>query len=434
MTWFPTRESRLRWERWLSYLVEACLAVCLALLIILYPKSYDFCNNLATLAAICALAMITLRPPADKPVWPYWAFISALVAFYGFNLLSIHLAEEVPGIGHSSSRWVHLPGLVLCLAVGLGVRNQRSAGRLIAVLLLVSGLWYLGELINIPWRSPFLGNRFIGSREYFTVTANELLPLFALFLGSAALVKDRRLALASLSGAVMVGVLLFLTKTRSTLLVMIFVTIPLTVLVNRQFGDRLRKFTGSFRQRLVILGLLVFLVAPAAAAVWYYNASPERRSLINVFSRFSAYKICFQVADKEPWSRIMIGHGRFSHTFAAVARHYQTDSPVMHGEELYHAHNVLLQTFLETGILGTMALVLLVATAFYRALWAWLKKGETFPVVPGVMIVALSTIIVMSQMDYCLQTVPGFLCWFIIGMAFASGTSEEKNSLQEGSD
>ena len=45
------------------------------------------------------------------------------------------------------------------------------------------------------------------------------------------------------------------------------------------------------------------------------------------------------------------------------------------------------------------------------------------PVSIGVMVIALVTMGALGQIDYCLDRVEGQLCWFIIGLAFASGSS-----------
>jgi len=397
---------------------EVFLSVYLVLIISLFPDSTNYCNNLATLAAACGFGLLLLRPPKPKPDWPFWMFVLAIFGFYLLNDLAVHLAENIPDLGVSMSKWKHLPGLLLAFATGISLRTRNSAGRVLAVLLAAAGLWYLGELAGISWRPEvWQGNRYAASREYHTILAMELLPLFSVYFSYALILKSRRLALAALSGAVVIGTAIFLNKSRFVLLTMGFVTIPAAFVIQNRFG--------TFRQRLAEACLWIFVIAPAIGAFWYYNASPERRSSYNASLRISAWKISAQITENSTWQKIVLGHGRFPRTFDALAAHYPTDYDKIDKNALvrgqyHHAHNVLVQTFLETGILGVLALMGIWLSAFYRALSAWLKAKEPMPV-SGAMAVAMLTIAVMAQMDYCFYGVAGFICWFLIGLAFASG-------------
>jgi len=146
--------------------------------------------------------------------------------------------------------------------------------------------------------------------------------------------------------------------------------------------------------------------------------------------RIAAWKIALQITEKSPWYRPIIGYGRFTQTFDGLAEYYDTDynkidkSLLIRGR-FHHCHNVLLQTFIETGVLGLTALIFIWVMAFYRALSAWLRQIEP-TMISGVMAIALITMAFMGQVDYCFYAVPGFLCWFLLGLSFASG-SEMKN-------
>jgi len=411
------QEKRIFFERWLSFAAEVFLGLYLVLLISLYPESSIYCNNLATLALVCGIILLILRPPGDKPIWPYWTFIGGIAGFYLVNLLAVGLAEKIPGIGHTSSAWEHLPGLLLALTTAVSVRNRRSAGRVLAVLLIVAGLWYLGEVISLPWRYPYFQGRFVGHRGHHTQLSKELLLLFSLYLGYAALLSNRRLAAAALFGAVLMGVLLFMTKTRFALLAMMFVTIPSVFVIQNRFG--------AYRRRLICALAWILIIAPAMSLIWYKTASPERKSLAHAETRIAAWKIIIQIAEKESWFRKLVGHGRFSDTFSALVGRYNIDESGLQGEKLAHAHNTILQTFLETGLLGVAILILIWASAFYRALSAWLRRREADAVIPGVMVVALISIAVMAQMDYILWKLPELLSFFLLGLAAASGANDE---------
>jgi len=393
---------------------QVFLAVYVALLIGFYPKSFILSNNVASLAAVCGFGLFLLSPPKEKPQWPYWVFLLSTFAFYGLNVLAVRLAMDVPDMGFTSSSWKYLPELQITLATGLSLRSRKAATRVLAVLLIFSGLWYLGELASIPWRQVWMDNRYIASRDFHTKLAMELLLLFSLFLGCAALLKNRRWALASLIGAVLMAGLMLLTKTRFTLLTMAFITIPSAILIQRNYG--------SLKQRIVALLIWTFIVVPAGGYIWYQLINPERKTKTTAEFRITAWKISLEIAKKEPWSRRLIGYGRSSRTFDAVANYYQTNKDALLGKEFHHCHNALLQTFLETGILGVAALFAIWFSAFYRVFSAWMKKKGPNPEICGVLLMAMITMAVMNQMDFCIQGVTGYLSFFITGLAFAAGT------------
>jgi hypothetical protein len=381
-----------------------------------YPHWRDLWPSLAGGAALLSIVSLFQRPPSEKPVWPYWVFICAAVCYFVLNLLALCLAPEIPDIGKTNVRILYLPGILIALATGLGLRGPRLPSLFLTTILIVSGLWYVKETVSLVWTSPYLDNKLILSRPYHTVLAMELVLVFSLFIGYAALSRSRWHCLFSLVGAVLVAALLLMTKTRSSLLVMAFVTLPCIAVVQNRWG--------SFRKRMTLFLILFFLVAPLGSMLWYSLASPERRSLTNVFGRFQAYMISVQISMERSCTENLFGNGRYTNTFPAAARHYGIDPRDPGGHALLHAHNVLLQALIETGLLGTMALSMMWVAAAYRSLSAWVYQQKT---VAGVMVIALLTMAAMGQLDHCLNNlwgVHGQLCWFIVGLAFASGSKD----------
>lgn len=425
MSKYFTSAARNLYLKWLSIVIELSLSLCLALIVSLYSQAWNYCDNLTTIALVCAVASNLIVLPKAKPRWPYLMFVLGIFGFYGFNLLSVKLADPALNLGVYQSKWMHLSGLMLALAAGLGLRTRGSRARLLAVLLAATGLWYLGELATIPWRPEvWLDNRFVGSREIHTILGMELLPLFALFFACAVFLKNRKLSFASLLGAVLFGILLFLNKSRFALLTMVYVTIPTTVSLQNRFGN--------FRQRLAAALVWFLLIGPAVSMVWYHYAGPGRRQTTSIEYRVIAWNYVLRITEQSPWYRIIIGHGRFPRTFDTLAEYYDTGFSKLDKAPLYrgrfgHCHNVLLQTFLETGILGVAGLACIYISAFYRAAAAWSRQKRP-EIVSGVTVVALVTIAVMTQMDYNLggfYRVGGLFCWFITGLAFASGAQED---------
>jgi O-antigen ligase len=252
----------------------------------------------------------------------------------------------------------------------------------------------------------------------------ELVVMCSLYLGWALARRGRWSTLASLGGAVLTGVLLFLTKTRGALLTLCLVTVPAVCVFQQCFG--------SLRRRLAAASLCVFLAAPVATLVWYYLASPERRSPDTVYTRLAAYKRCVRIVANAPWSRTVIGHGPRPCVFPAVAEQYGTDSPTFLGEKLCHAHNDLLQVLLEAGLLGMALLGTIWAVAFWSAWSAWRRGAVPEAKLASVLLPGLITFIAVSQFDCTLFAPVGHLGWFVVGLAFASGTSGEEDRARGG--
>ncbi len=406
-----------QWSSYLRHLPHGTFVLLIVYFVLMlekYPQWRDLWPSLAGAAALFSIVSIVHRPPSEKPVWPYWVFIGAVVGYFVLNLLALCLAPEIPDMGNTNMKILYLPGILIALATGLGLRGARLPGRFLTAILIVSGLWYVKEAVSLVWTSPYLDNKLVLSRPYHTVLAMELVLVLSLFIGYAALSRTRRHCLLSLAGAVLVAGLLLMTQTRSALLVAAFVTLPCVALVQNRWG--------SFRKRMTLFLILFCLVAPLGSMLWFSLASPERRSLTNAFGRFQAYMISVQISMERSCTENLFGNGRYTETFPAVARHYGIDPRVPEGPALLHAHNVLLQTLVETGLLGTMALLLAWVAAAHRALSAWVCQEKT---VAGVMVIALLTMAAMGQFDHCLNDlwgVHGQLCWFLVGLAFASGS------------
>jgi hypothetical protein len=365
-------------------------------------------NAFALFALVCAVAAIALRPRAARWTRLHWAFVGALVAFLGVNLLAALLAEETPGVGSTDYERVHLAGVVVALATGLGVTEERRARILLWVLLAGSGLCYLAEAARLPFDSAYLDNRFVGSRNWHTMLAMELLPVFALNLGLAASVSDVRVTALASAGAILTGLLVFMTKTRFALLTMLFVTVPAAFALQKRFGTRRRKLVAAL--------VLFLLVAPAAGSVWYYSASGERRSPASVRTRLAGWRRSAQILARAPWGKALVGHGPGPRSFVAAAARYDAGPAVQH-----HAHNVPLQTLIDGGVVGAAALVLAWSAALWRAFVAWRSRSGFEAAIPCALVAALLTMATMGQMDYCLHGLPGRLCWFVAGLSFASG-------------
>ena len=406
-----------KWPTWVPYLPAVSfllLGAYFVLMLPYYPQNRDLWPSLAGTAAACGLLFFfSQRPSREEPLWPYGFFLVGTIGFILTNVLAMLLAGNVQGLGVTDVLMLHIPGVLVAIAAGLGLRDSRYLSGFLAVVLVVSGIWYVYEALSLTWTAPYREHKLVLTRGYHTVLAMELALVFSLFAAYAALAKTRRYAVCALLVALVVGYLLLLTKTRTALAVTAFITLPTVALVQNRWG--------TFRQRLLAFLLLLLVLAPVGCMVWYSQAGTERRSMSNVLGRIQAWAVCLQIALERPPAETLIGNGRFERTFATTAERYDIDPHSFSGEELQHSHNVPLQTFLETGVLGTAALFMIWMAAAYRALLAWTSRGET---VAGVMVVALLTLAVMGQIDYSLNGawgLEGQLSWYIVGLAFASG-------------
>jgi O-antigen ligase len=372
-------------------------------------------DGLAVAAAACALVLLLVPGACRDDARRLWLFVAGLGAFLTINLTSAVLAEELPGRGGFSWRGMHLTGILVAFAAGVGLRRRGAVERLLGWLLLLSGIWYLGETVTMPWRSAFEDGRLAGDRGYPTLLAAELVLLIALYLGNSLAWRRRLSRAASLAGAGLTGVLLFMTKGRAALLVLGAVAIPAVLLFQRRLGRT--------RTRIAAVCLWLLLLAPLGLVAWWCAASPERRSGTTVRSRLTIYRLCFQATANAPWYRAVIGHGPSRRVYPATVARYAGEPPRVLGQKIRHAHNNLFQIFLETGLIGVLAVTALWLIAFRSAWVAWRSDcGDSrSSALPGVLLAALVTVAANGAADYTLWHVTGRLSWLVVGLAFASG-------------
>jgi O-antigen ligase len=270
-----------------------------------------------------------------------------------------------------------------------------------------------------------MDGRLRGFRSAHTVLAMELLMLLALYAGCALAVKARWKTLAALAGAALTATLLFLTQTRSALLTLFYVTVPVMLILLGRFGPA--------RRRVLAACLWLALAAPAATATWWYTASGERRDLTNASSRLQAWSVALKIAARVPWHRQLIGSGPCPGVFPRTAREQGLNVRTKEdggGEVLTHAHNVFLQTLVASGIIGTVALVTMWAAGLRLALGAWRAGGAVSGPLAGVAALALLTWAALSQMDYGLYPLAGPLGWLSMGLGVACGPMAEEERLR----
>lgn len=373
-------------------------------------------RGLALAGAALSLLLLGAARPEPRSALPAAAFAASLLAFAAVNAVAALGLEPLPGIGAPEDGAFYTTGVALALCAGLGLRSRGALRLALAGLLIVSGGFYLRELVSLLWRDLYLDGRFAGHRSYHTLAGSELLILLALQLGW--LLAARRAWERWLTGAAaaVLGVLLALNNTRSALLVLGAVVVPAALLVGRPPGGaRWRALSGS-----------AWLCAgfPLAALAWWWLSDPSRHSLANAGARFEAWSIALEIAAAAPLPALLFGHGAWRRVFASAAMHYGTDAPVTRaGETFVHAHNALLQVLVEAGVAGVLLLVAIYALALARAAAALRAGGGPRPEAAALWL-ALLAIGALLQLDFFLHRLVGFFSWLLLGMAFALGWGE----------
>ena len=397
--------------RWMQWTVLALLA-CFSVLLIVNEKR-DVKNALAVLAAIAAIVLIVRDPGLCRISRCEWVFAGLLGAFLAVNVLSMLIAPEIPGRGEFSYKRLQVTGVMVALAAGLGLRDSPSVRRLLFALLAVAGLWYLAEAVSLPWRDAWLDGRLQGFRRHHSLLGCELTVLLCFYLSAIPMARGRWTAALTVCGALLIGVLLALNNTRAALLTVGCVSVPLLVLLQRRWG--------SWRWRVIAACVWIFVCLPVAGRTWGRWTDPRRKTDVSVAGRMSAYRTVLKLGCREPWGRVLIGNGRSGRVFEAAAAYYGFPRVETERRYLLHAHNTLLQTFIETGLAGALVLAGIWFVALRSAVAAWRAPPGAVADMSVVMITALVSVAVIGTVDYVLWKVPGELIWLLAGMAFACG-------------
>jgi O-antigen ligase len=118
---------------------------------------------------------------------------------------------------------------------------------------------------------------------------------------------------------------------------------------------------------------------------------------------------------------VAVGHGPYAEVFPEAAwRVGATVAIEAGGREMPHAHNVPLQTLVETGVIGLAALAAMWGTAFLSAWGTWRRGAGTAADLAGAIWPALLTWAAMGMMDIDLRSVCGALAWLVAGLGAAS--------------
>jgi O-antigen ligase len=190
---------------------------------------------------------------------------------------------------------------------------------------------------------------------------------------------------------------------------MIFVTFPASLVLQSRFG--------TSKQRLAAALLTVCLVAPAGSYYWWNRAEAGRKSPANIVRRIESWQGVLKITSMSESYRMIIGHGNMEDVYGKLNEHFKINIKGQAG--IVHTHNVLVQTFLESGILGAVSLTLIWLLGFVGVFQVWLRDKHGDLVLAGPLLTAMLTIAVMGQMDYPLWSINGKIGWYLLGLSYA---------------
>lgn len=379
---------------------------------VLLPNDHGADKSILFLLLILSIAIrCHYRSPSIKG-FHVKAAMCGLTIYLLVNLISVLIPNEVLSLQFSGRNNFPFYATVITISVLLAARSQRMIEHLLLIILAVFGIYFGAELLTTPWWNSFTpGIRFTGStRVHPNILGMTLLVLPSLALGALALVKGRVGRVALGATAALLVFFLLLGKSRSCLLVLGLVNLPLSVLIYGRWN--------RWRTRILVATAVTLLIVPLASYLWLNHASDDRKSLHGIYGRLEAWQISMTLAVDGPWYRTLIGHGSYKKGFRELVDHYGRHSRRYPGEPV-HAHNSYLQTLVESGILGLTGLLLFVGSIFLGLISRY-RDPDTDSELPGILLVSMCTILAMGFLDYSLQSLSGKLYYGIIAISAAS--------------
>ncbi len=400
--------------RRLSICVQALLFVYIIAVRVDVAKS-GFGYMIAGAAAVCALVIAWgrrgERPATSVRLW----FSAFLVAFLAANLLAYGLAPDLPDAGRTNFRTLHIPAVAIAAAVALGVRDRRAVRRLLIGILVLFGVWWLGQTLRLPWQARAFSHGRLVMWGCPVVLGMEMALLASLYFTYAAFAERRWKMLAGTAAGALTTGLLVLTGTRLAIAVLGLIIVPGVLLT--------APWLETTRRKLAFLGIWFALTLPAVG-LYLAVVNPIRLDGAAVEGRRALLELGARSIARAPWGRKLIGHGPSRRVFPAVATRYELldDRGEPLGFRPPHAHNTLLQVFIETGAVGVITLVAvwLIALAGVAGRFRAERGLGRASMLAAGLLIALSATIIMSLMDRGFQSnVPGQLSWLLLGLAVA---------------
>jgi len=391
--------------------------------LILLPEDHGASKRIFTLMVILAIVIHRhYRSPMVEGLHIKVA-MWALIAYLLINFISTIIPNEVLSLQFSDRHDTPLYAALITISVLLAARSHRMVEHLTLVLLAVFGIYFAVELLATPWwKSLSPGSRFSGSTTHPNRLGMTLLVLPSICLGALGIVRRRAGRIALVAGAAIFTFFLFLTKSRSCLLVFGLISLPLSVLM---YG-----VWRPLRTRILIVVILMALIVPMSSYVWVTHATEERNSMHSIYGRLEAWQASISLAFDGPWYRTLIGHGKYRQGFKKLADHYGLNSRNYPGEPV-HAHNSYLQALVESGILGLASLIMFAGSILFGLISGYRKPDQNLEMT-GIMLVSIITILAIGFLDYNLHSLSGRVHYGVI--ALAAATVSQKVSMERSYD
>jgi O-antigen ligase len=337
----------------------------------LIPGTEDLAFGFTKLAGLVLalgwLASIAVRPDANKDVLRAHPEIAAvLVLFLSWAGISFIWAEDPAHAVEATYRLTL--NAALFLIVYTAVRTPKDVKQVMTAFVIGACAAMLWGLATGAGSAPYGEARLSGEAENANELASTLVAALSLALGLAFVARRApvtRIAMLCAAGFAMFGIVL--TVSRSGLVALGVAILAAIV------------FSGRWRPRVAVVGVLVGLVAFSYFAFLAPSAARERVTHFDGGTgREDIWRVAWRMVEDNPAKGV--GAGNFENT----SIHYLLVPGTLRRSDFIvdtrkTAHNVYLGTLAELGVVGLAllaALILILLITSFRAIKAFERNGN----------------------------------------------------------
>jgi O-antigen ligase len=173
----------------------------------------------------------------------------------------------------------------------------------------------------------------------------------------------------------------------------------------------------SARVKGIAIGIMVGIFAIAGAVMAYVDAKRESAASADAVTRDSRLEIWSEIAQR------ILHRPAFGHGFGRGIDRDSLRRELGGGRNLWHAHNLFLDTALQTGVIG-LALFLLVIGSALRAGWRQAFDARDLTAAFGIAFIGvLVGMLVRNTTDTLLVRQNALLFWGVAGFLLGAGTN-----------
>jgi len=222
----------------------------------------------------------------------------------------------------------------------------------------------------------------------------------------------------------------FYCQTRSIILATLISVFLLSILFlkklkNKNFKDSIKKLIFKKTKNKILFSILLFtltmIILPLIIepiGVGKYNLHKETRQVItgdyHTLNRLNIWSNTVQIIRDNPLTGIGIGNWKF--IYPKYSTSAKKDIIFSIRKQPYDAHNDILQTISEIGIIGALFLLLLILTGFYMIIRTILKEKNDIKFLFYLALLwSYSVFIVISMVDFPFKhPVQSFIFWSML--------------------